>query len=45
MEHSAPQHPNAPLMLVIATGGLVMNLVGLTLLRHGKETNLNMRGA
>jgi cobalt-zinc-cadmium efflux system protein len=41
----SPTEVHAPLMLAIAAGGLVMNLVGLGLLRHGKETSLNMRGA
>jgi cobalt-zinc-cadmium efflux system protein len=32
-------------MLAIALGGLLVNLVGLALLAHGRERNLNVRGA
>jgi cobalt-zinc-cadmium efflux system protein len=32
-------------MLVVATGGLVVNLIGLAILSHGKHENLNVRGA
>jgi cobalt-zinc-cadmium efflux system protein len=32
-------------MTVIATGGLVMNMVGLWLLSHPRHTSLNVRGA
>ncbi|MBW2665818.1 MAG: cation transporter, partial [Deltaproteobacteria bacterium] len=31
-------------MLVVATGGLVVNLIGLAILSHGKHENLNVRG-
>lgn len=33
------------LLMGVAVGGLVVNLVGLWLLRHGQETSLNLRGA
>jgi cobalt-zinc-cadmium efflux system protein len=32
-------------MLLVATGGLVVNLIGLAILSHGKHENLNVRGA
>jgi len=32
-------------MLFVAAGGLVVNLIGLAILRHGKHENLNVRGA
>lgn len=35
----------APLMLVVAGGGLVVNLLGLLWLRGGQRGNLNLRGA
>ena len=38
--------PVAGLLLMgVAVGGLVVNLVGLWLLRHGRKTSLNLRGA
>jgi cobalt-zinc-cadmium efflux system protein len=42
------RHPAAvegPLMLATASGGLLINLAGLYLLRHGQHGNLNVRGA
>lgn len=41
----APAPVAGPLMLAIACGGLVMNLVGLKLLAPGRDANLNVRGA
>lgn len=41
----APQPVAAPLMMWIAAGGLVVNLIGLALLHGGREGNLNVRGA
>jgi cobalt-zinc-cadmium efflux system protein len=32
-------------MLAVAAGGLLVNLIGLAILSHGKQTNLNVRGA
>ena len=32
-------------MLLVAAGGLVVNLIGLAILSHGKQDNLNVRGA
>ena len=32
-------------MLVVAAGGLVVNAVGLWILRGGHDDNLNMQGA
>ncbi len=40
-----PQEVAGPLMLVIAVGGLVVNLVGLAILRGGRHESLNIRGA
>ena len=33
------------LMILIAVGGLLVNIVGLLLLRHERATNINVRGA
>jgi cobalt-zinc-cadmium efflux system protein len=41
----APEPIDAPLMIAIAAGGLVMNLIGLKILSGGKRHSLNMRGA
>jgi cobalt-zinc-cadmium efflux system protein len=41
----APAPVDAPLMMGIAAGGLVVNLVSLAILHGGKEENLNVRGA
>jgi cobalt-zinc-cadmium efflux system protein len=35
----------APAMMGIATGGLLVNLAGLWILRRGRDENLNVRGA
>jgi cobalt-zinc-cadmium efflux system protein len=40
-----PPEVQGPLMLAVASGGLVVNLVGLWLLHGGHDTNLNVRGA
>lgn len=32
-------------MMLIAAGGLIVNLIGLAVLNHGKADNLNVRGA
>jgi cobalt-zinc-cadmium efflux system protein len=40
-----PTTVEGPLMLAVACGGLVINIVGLFLLRAGKSASLNMRGA
>jgi len=41
----APSPVQAPLMMAIAAGGLLVNLVSLRILSGGKEENLNVRGA
>ena len=40
-----PAPVNAPLLMAVATGGLVINLIGLSLLSGSKDDNLNLRGA
>ena len=40
-----PAQIDAPLMMAIAAGGLVVNLVSLRILSGGKEESLNVRGA
>jgi cobalt-zinc-cadmium efflux system protein len=40
-----PTEVEAPLMIAIATGGLVINLLGLWVLSGGRKGSLNMRGA
>ncbi len=42
---SNPTPVEAPTMLMVAAGGLVINLVGLWLLRGGNKESLNVRGA
>lgn len=42
---STPEPVAGPLMLTIAAGGLVINIVGMIILHAGKDANLNMRGA
>ena len=42
---SAPPQVEAPLMLAIACGGLLVNLAGLWILREGRSESLNVRGA
>lgn len=41
----APPDVQAGPMLAVATGGLVVNLVGLAVLHGGREGSLNLRGA
>jgi cobalt-zinc-cadmium efflux system protein len=41
---AAPTEVNAPVMMAVATGGLLFNIVGLHLLAGGRD-NLNVRGA
>jgi cobalt-zinc-cadmium efflux system protein len=41
----APQPVNGLGAFVVATGGLLVNTIGLVLLRHGRERSLNLRGA
>lgn len=40
-----PPQVEAPLMITIAVGGLMVNLLGLWVLSSGKSSSLNMRGA
>jgi len=40
-----PEHVNAPVMVGIAVGGLLVNLISLRILGGGKSENLNVRGA
>ena len=40
-----PAEVEAPLMIAVATGGLVINLLGLWVLSGGRTGSLNMRGA
>jgi cobalt-zinc-cadmium efflux system protein len=40
-----PVPVEGPIMLVIAVGGLLVNLAGLYLLREGQHGNLNVKGA
>lgn len=40
-----PADVHGPWLIAIATGGLIVNLIGLKLLSGGKEENLNVRGA
>lgn len=42
---SKPEEINATLMVGIATGGMVINLINLRILSGGKNENLNVRGA
>ncbi len=42
---AAPPEVNAPVMMAVAAGGLLFNLVGLQLLAAGREESLNVRGA
>lgn len=42
---SDPQPVDAPVMMGIAAGGLVVNIIGLALLHGGKDESLNVRGA
>jgi cobalt-zinc-cadmium efflux system protein len=40
-----PQEVEGTLMLVVATGGLIVNIIGAVLLHSSSAHNLNMRGA
>ena len=40
-----PPAVDAPVMMGIAVGGLLVNLAGLWILRHGRDESLNVRGA
>lgn len=40
-----PSAVNAPVMMAIAAGGLLVNLAGLWILRRGRDESLNVRGA
>lgn len=40
-----PPEVDAPVMMAIAAGGLLVNLAGLWLLREGRDESLNVRGA
>jgi cobalt-zinc-cadmium efflux system protein len=40
-----PQAVNAPVMMGIAAGGLLVNLASLWILREGRDESLNVRGA
>jgi cobalt-zinc-cadmium efflux system protein len=40
-----PGEVRAPLMMAVAAGGLLVNLISLRILSGGKDDNLNMRGA
>ena len=40
-----PTEPFGPGILAVATGGLLVNLVGLWILNEGRRDNLNVRGA
>lgn len=42
---STPQDVRADLMLVVAVGGLAVNLAALAILHGSREANLNLRGA
>jgi cobalt-zinc-cadmium efflux system protein len=41
----APQPVNGLGAFAVASGGLLVNAIGLVLLRHGRERSLNLRGA
>ncbi len=42
---SEPEPVAGMLMMSVAAGGLVINVIGLTILHSGKDANLNVRGA
>ena len=42
---SRPENVDAPGMMGIAAGGLLVNLVALAILHSGRDENLNLRGA
>ncbi len=39
------QSIDAPLMIIIATGGLIINIIGAWMLHKGSKENLNIKGA
>jgi cobalt-zinc-cadmium efflux system protein len=41
----APPEVNAPVMMAVAGGGLLFNIVGMQLLAAGRQESLNVRGA
>ena len=41
----SPTRVQAPILILVAVGGLVVNLIGLWLLNDSREESLNMRGA
>jgi len=41
----SPLEVKAPLMIIIATGGLIINLIGLAVLHSSIKQNLNVKGA
>lgn len=40
-----PVHVDTPIMLAVAAGGLVVNLIGISALRESAQSSLNVRGA
>ena len=40
-----PHEVAGPLMLAVAVGGLIVNLLGLAILHRGRDESLNVRGA
>ena len=40
-----PQEVTAPILIMVASGGLIVNLVSLGILHKGREESLNMKGA
>ncbi len=45
MRAFSPPEVKAPLMIMIASGGLVINLIGLSILHSSIKQNLNIKGA
>ena len=41
----SPYHIKAPLMIAIATGGLIINIIGAYILHRSSKDNLNIHGA
>lgn len=39
------QHINAEIMMIVAFGGLLVNIAGAMILHHGSKENLNIKGA
>lgn len=42
---SSPPDIDGPVVMAVATGGLLVNLAGLAVLHGGRDTNLNLRSA